>query len=35
MSIEIRKQLFNLNKLSLNELRAKWYDLFYLGHLAE
>lgn len=28
MSIEIRKQLFNLTKLNLNELRAKWYDIF-------
>lgn len=25
---EIRRQLFNLNKLSLNKLKAKWYDLF-------
>lgn len=28
MSVEIRRQLFNLANLSLNELRAKWYDIF-------
>ena len=28
MSIEIRRQLFNLTKLNLNELRTKWYNIF-------
>lgn len=28
MSVEMRRQLFNLANLSLNELRAKWYDIF-------